>query len=149
MSGKKFRVCTPSAAVALAAATAKTAIQIVAAANNPVTIPWIEIAFDGVVPTDQPVACLIERQTNGPGTPGTAPTIVEVPNGDPGTLQTTAVTGGGTEPTGSDDYHRTFLHPQGRHVILGPFYVVGGDRLGVVLTAPAAVNCHITIPGEE
>lgn len=150
MAGKKFRVTTPATGVALVAATAKTALQLVAAANTPVVVPWIEVSFNGNAPTNVPVELLIERQTSVIGGSPTALTPSEVPNGAPGTLQTTAAAStGGAEPTGSDDYHKSFLHPQGRHVILGPFEVVGGDRLGVVLTAPDAVNVHITLPGEE
>lgn len=149
MSGKKFRTCTPAGGVALAAATAKTVHQIVAASNNPDTIDFIDISFDGNVSTDTPVEVTVERQTSAPGTPGTAPHISEVPNGDPGTLQTTVVTGGGTEPTGSDDYGRWFLHPQGRHVLTGPFPIVGGDRLGVVCNSPEIQNAHVAARGEE
>lgn len=149
MSGKKFRTVTPAGGVALVAATVKTVHQIVAAANNPETIDFIDISFDGNVSTDTPVEVLVERQTSAPGTPGTAPSVSEVPNGDPGTLQATAVTGGGTEPTGSDDQGRWFLHPQGRHVLAGPFPIVGGDRLGIVCTAPEAQNVHVTCRGEE
>lgn len=149
MSGKEFRTSTPAAGVALVAATPKTVHQIVAGANNPLVIAHLEVSFDSNLSTDTPVETLIERQTTAPGTPGTAPSVSEVPNGDPGTLQATAVTGGGTEPTGSDNYWYGFLHPQGRHVIPGPFKIVGGDRLGIVCTAPEAQQCHISVRGDE
>lgn len=149
MSGKEFRACSPDGGVALVASTPKTALQIQAGANNFTEIDHYDVSFDGVTPTDQPVQILIERQTTAPGTPGTAPSVSENPNGDVGTLQVAAVTGGGTEPTSSDDYGRWYFHPQGRHVIPGPFYIVGGDRQGVVLNAPANVNVHVTAKGKE
>lgn len=146
MAGKKFRIT--NTAIALVAAVAKTLIQVLAGANNKTVIPHIEISFDGAA-ADGPALVTVLRQTTAPGTPGTAPTVVEMPNGDVGTLQVAASTGGGTEPTASDVYWRNYLTPSGRHVIPGPFEIVGADRLGVTVTAQVGVNAGCTIPGEE
>lgn len=146
---KQFRATTPDGGVALAAATVKTVIQVVAGANSADDIPWIEIAFDGTSAAAVPGQVRILRQTTAPGTPGTAPSIVELPNADLGALQTTVVTGGGTEPTASDVYHKSFRHPQGSYLIPGPFRVNAGDRLGVECNFAAVVNVHVTIPGNE
>jgi hypothetical protein len=145
---KAFRASV--SALALAAATAKTALQLLAGTNNRTIIDFIEVSFEGVSPTDEPVLVRILRQTNAIGGSPASITPSEVPNGDAGTLQVTAAaSAGGTEPTGSDVYHQAYCHPQGRHVLLGPFVINGGERLGVECTAPDAVNCAVTVKGAE
>lgn len=146
-------------AIALVAATAKTVLQIIAASTTKVKVGgigeslkrFIEVSFDGVSATDQPVLVKILRQTTAIGGTPTTVTPVKHINGTDGTVQTTAKTYGGspTEPTGSDVYWAGYLHPQGRHVIPWTGVIEQSDRLGIVCTAPAAVNVTVTVPCEE
>lgn len=146
---KEFRVATPTGGVALSAATVKTALQIVAGTNNQTQLDWIDVSFNGVSPTNEPVEVTVMKQTTAPGTPGTAPTIEEMPPTAIGTLQATAATGGGTEPTSSTIMWRGFVHPQAGKLLPGPFYINGGERLGVVVLAVDAVDAQVSAKGRE
>lgn len=140
-----------AAAVPLAAATAKTALQVTAPTHQRVEVPFLEVSFDGISPTDRPVDVKVMRQTTAV-TSGTSITIIELPNGDPGTVQTTAIAGDSdsVEPTLSDVYWQGYLHPQGRHIIARPngkpFAIIPAERLGVVCNAPDAVNVTVCVP---
>lgn len=149
---KDFNLST--APVALVAATPKTALQILAGANEPVEIPFFDVSFDGISPTDRPVLVQVLRQTTAIGGSPTAVTPVEVPNADPGALAVTAASSaGGTEPTSSDVYWSGYLHPQTRQIIARPsgkpFRIVAGERLGLAFTAPNNVNVIVSNFGTE
>lgn len=137
--------------LALAAATPKTALQIIAPSTNKVRVkPNMEISFDGTSGTDQPVLVQIMRQTTAIGSSPTTVTPVKKRNGDAGTTQTTAKkSAGGAEPTSSDIYWTGRLHPQGRHIIPQEFIIEQGDRLGVVCTAATTPNVSVKAECEE
>lgn len=138
------RANTPQ--VALSAATAKTALQLIAAANHRVNVQRISVSFEGVSTTDAPVQVDIYRQS----TAGTvsALTLVKENSGDDETLQTTASHTATVEPTNGDLVERRLVHPQSR-ADFGPFIIPGGGRLGVVLTAPNAVDAVVAAKFEE
>lgn len=130
----------------------KTLLQIVAAANHRVLVDEVHIAFEGTTSTDAPIQVRILKQT----TAGTASalTLVKKNAGDDETLQTTAQHTATAEPTAGDVYFSTFVHPQGgRFSLVLPrekaFVIVGGQRLGVEVTAGASVDAIVTVEGEE
>ena len=137
--------------VALAAATLKTVLQIVAAANHRVLLWAYYVSFEGVVTTDAPVFCELLRQS----TAGTmsALTPVKVNDGDNETLLTTALHTATAEPTAGDVLKKWFVHPQGRDVYIypltRPIVVLGGARLGIRFTAANAVDCIAGFEYEE
>jgi hypothetical protein len=92
------------------------------------------------------------RQTTAiGGTPGTV-TVVKENDADDETLQTTAQKYGGTptEPTYGDVIDKQLVPVyQGGRIFLGPFWIKGGGRLGVVVTSPVGVDCCVTPIGEE
>lgn len=140
MAGIKGRATTEGE-IALAAATAKTILQIVAASNHRVLIRGYAFSFDGTSSTAEPVQVSINKQT----TAGTMSSATPVKNGDYGeTLQTTAQKTATAEPTTTDVYARYDIHPQsGLEVALGvgdELIVPGGGRIAITCTAPAAVN---------
>ena len=151
MAGHNFVAAT--AEVALAAATAKTVLQIVPAANVGVRVNTLTVSFDGTSATNEPVVVVLMRQT----TAGTASalTLVERQTTDPETLQTTAQHTATVEPSSADVIGRWNVHPQDRMQVtfsraLGNELICrGGERLGVVCTAPAIVNVIAVIEGEE
>lgn len=131
-----------TAEVALAAATAKTVLQLVAAANHRVQVLEWSVAFDGTSTTAEPVLVELLRQT----TAGTMSALTPVKMDDSlsETLQTTAQHTATAEPTAGDVLRRIEVHPQqgfvqefglGNEIIVG-----GGDRVGIRCTAPAVVN---------
>ena len=138
-------------AQALSAATARTVIQIVAAANHRVRIKGWGVFFDGVSVTAEPVVVELVRQS----TAGTsdAGTVVKKDDSLAETLLTAARQNLSVEPTTGDILKRREVHPQqgwyeyfqlGDEVICG-----GGDRIGIRCTAPAVVNATGEIDFEE
>ena len=137
--------------IALTAATAKTVLQIVAAANHRVRGKGWGVFFDGTSTTAEPVQVRLLRQT----TAGTmsALTLTKRDDSIADTLLTTAQHTATAEPTAGDVLEVVEVHPQqsyekwwpmGSEIIIG-----GGDRLGVECTAPAGVNVRAVFYGEE
>lgn len=139
---------TTSAEIALSAATAKTVLQLVAPANTILVVKEITVGFDGISNTAAPVQVILERQT----TAGTMTSRTPLKTKDTSTaLAATGQENASAEPTGGDRLLAMEIHPQAGAVIVpdGEIEVAGGARVGLVLTAPAGVNCHATIRGEE
>ena len=140
-----------TAEVALTAATAKTTIQAVAATNHRVKILAWGVYFDGTSSSAEPVQVVMMRQT----TAGTASALTPVKNDDSiaDTLLTTFQHTATVEPTSGDVLKRLEVHPQTGYEEQCPFgqeYIMGGgDRLGIVCTAPAGVNVVSWVKFEE
>lgn len=144
MAGLIGRVSTPQ--IALVAATAKTVLQIIAAANHRVKVQRVSVSFEGTSPTDAPVQVDIYRQTTGGTMTSTSP--VKDNDADDETLQTTAARNASAEPTATDLLESKLCHPQSR-IDFGPFTIPGGGRLGVKITAPNVVDCIASAVFEE
>ena len=136
---------------ALVAATAQTLVQLIAAANHGITILGWGVFFDGISPTAEPVQIELARQT----TAGTASSLTLVKyndsNGD--SLDTTAQQDVTAEPTKGDVLDVAECHPQASIQKYYPYgkepKVGAGDRIGLICTAPAAVNARVWILFEE
>ena len=149
MAGVRFKGATGEIATGT---SAKTIAQIVAASNHGVLIDTIEVGFKGVSNTASPILVRLVRQTTA-GTMSSL-TLVKDPDDADETLQTTAQHTATAEPTSGDVIWSGLVHPQlgwqwpyagrGREIKIG-----GGDRLGVVVTAAADVNCTVSFAGEE
>lgn len=137
--------------VALAAATAKTVLKIVAPANHRVAILGWGVSFDGISPTAEPVVVRLLRQT----TAGTFTSLTPVKaDGSLGeTVQTTAGHTATVEPTAGNILKRVNVHPQSGYEEVVPlgqeFVLAGGEQVGIECTAPAAVNVIPYIKFEE
>ena len=146
-----FQGAATTAEIALTAATAKTVLQLVAAANHRVKLLSWGIYFDGVTAAAEPVQIRLLRQT----TAGTMSALTPVKRDDSigETLQTTAQHTATAEPTAGDVLEVKEIHPQMGYEKLYPFggelIVGGGDRLGIEVTAPAGVNCRAEMAFEE
>lgn len=132
--------------VALSAATAKTVIQIVAPTNQRLHVKRWGIYFDGVSSTAEPVQVRLLRQT----TAGTMSSLTPVMlSAGSETIQTTALHTATVEPTAGNVLDIAEVHPQSGYEVVIPFdqviEVAGGTRLGIEVTAPAAVNCRAKI----
>lgn len=131
-----------TAEVALSAATAKTVLQITAPANHRVKVLGWAVAFDGVSTTEAPVVVTINRQS----TAGTMTSLTPRPLDDSlsETIQATAQHTATVEPTTGNQVDGMNVHPQGGYQVMFPLgqeiIVGGGNRLGLICTAPAAVN---------
>lgn len=139
-----------TAEVALAAATAKTVIQIIAPANHRVKVKSWGVFFDGVSTTAAPVEVRLLRQTSA-GTMSALTPVKTRPAAE--SLLVTAQHTATVEPSASDVVDVIEVHPQsgfeiqytpGDEVIVG-----GGERLGIECTAPAIVNVRAKIRFEE
>lgn len=135
----------------LAAATAETVIQLIAPSNHRIKLLAWGIYFDGTSVTAEPVQVTIARQS----TAGTASSLTPVKRDDSlaETLQTTAQQDFTVEPTTGDVLEAREVHPQagfevwyplGQEIVIG-----GGDRVGLIATAPATVNCRAWMLFEE
>lgn len=129
----------------------KTLLQIVAATNQRVLVREISVSFDGTSNTAAPILVQVLRQT----TAGTmsALTLQKMNPDDGETLQTTGQHTATAEPTGTDEVLGESVHPQGGYTWQAPFggeiHVPGGGRLGLAVTAGAAVNAKARMIFEE
>lgn len=140
-----------TAEVALSAATAKTVLQLVAAANHRVKILRWGVFFDSVTPTAEPVQVELARQTTAGTMSANTPTKLDDSLAE--SLQTTAQDNATAEPTKGDVLDVVEVHPQQGYEIIYPLgqepIIGGGDRAGLICTAPATVNVRAKIIFEE
>ena len=150
MSG--IRATATSRSLALSAATARTVLQVVAASNHRVKVPEWGVSFDGASNTAVPVLVELVRQSSA-GSGSSAVTLSKADESTDETLQTTAIDGCTSEPTGSEVIHAELVHPQAGYTwqsqFGGELLIKGGTRLGLRCTAPAGVNCKARITLEE
>jgi hypothetical protein len=136
--------------IAISAATAKTVIQITAPSNQRVVVKEWGVFFDGIDPLAQPVQVELAKQSTA-GTMSSL-TLAKITPGSE-TVQTTASHTATAEPTESAVLDTVEVHPQSGYEKIFPLgeeiIVAGGERLGIVCTAPAAVNVRAKIKFEE
>lgn len=149
MAGRHFTASR--SAVSLSAATGKTVVQVVAAANHAVKVWGLGVSFNGVSNTDEPALVQLVRQTDAGTATALTPVLKDDSIGD--TLDSTAQHTATAEPTGSTVIWEAYCHPQ---TGLREFFnektcpVIGaGDRLGVKVTSPAAVDVTVHVDCEE
>lgn len=155
MAKAGYKVGT-SSAVALSAATAKTALMVLSPAQFGVDLKKFSISFDGVTSSAVPVLCEIVTSTNATNsTPGTANTSetanIQQIYGRSITTGFTAFSASTSEPTVLTRIWSFNLTPVGGSLFydypLGdtPDIAVSAG-IGIRLTAPATVNaiCSMT-----
>jgi hypothetical protein len=158
MSSVGYKVDT-SAAVALTAATAKTALMVITPSQFGACLTRLSIGFDGVTASAIPVFWEIVRSTNASNsTPGTNNTnenanIIQT-RGRAITTGFTAFSASTSEPTVLTRLHGNLLTPAGGllvyDMVLGKeFECDVSAGLGVRLTAPAAVNARVGLEFER
>jgi hypothetical protein len=144
MSGVVFRGVTAQISTGT---SLKTILQLVAAAQHRVRNVYFSISFEGVTPTDAPIQVRILKQTTA-GTMSSLTLVKDCPADDE-TLQTTAQHTATVEPTAGDVRYSQFVHPQGSARRIGPFTMQGGEKLGIDVLAANAVDCIVSVEGEE
>lgn len=136
--------------VALAAATAKTIIQLVAPANHRVKVLGWGVSFDGTSATAEPVQVRLLRQTTAGTMSALTPVLTRTAAE---TIQSTAQHTATAEPTAGDVLDAIEVHPQGayeKQCIPGQEFVIGtSGRIGIECTAPAIVNVRAKLFFEE
>lgn len=137
--------------VALAAATEKAVVQIIAPTNQRLKVKGWGVFFDGISGTEAPVVVKLVR-TSTAGT-FTSLTPVKLDPGVGETIQSTAGHTATAEPTSGDVLAMVEVHPQGGYEVIYPerdeIVVAGAGRLAVKCTAPAVVNVAGYITYEE
>lgn len=140
-----------TAAVALAAATAKTVLQLNAPANQRLKLQRVGVFFDGSSTTAVPVLVRLVIATTA-GT-NTALTLNKLVSTDDETIQSTAGENASAEPTKTTLLDQWLVHPQMGIDITYAFgqerVVAGGGRVALECTAPASVNVRGKIDFEE
>lgn len=130
---------------------AKTLLQLVAAANHRVLVIEWSVSFNGIDNTAEPIKVSLARQTTA-GT-SSALTPEKMNEGDDETLQTTARHTATVEPTTGNSIAREKVHPQGGFTWQAPpggkIVIKGGNRLGWIITAPAAIAVELRAVFEE
>lgn len=147
-------VVTTEGEIALAAAgTAKTILQVVAAAQQRGDLRAVAIGFDGVSPTAEPFTVEILRQTTA-GTMSAATPVKDSAGAE--TIQFTAQKNATAEPTAGDVLARYEHHPQAgsfeRVFDKREVEIPGGTRLGLRVTCPTGGtpgNCAGHMKWEE
>lgn len=148
MAGVRFRATKSGITTGT---SAKTLVQLIAAANHAVLLDDIEVAFNGVSATAEPIRIRVLRQTTA-GT-ATSLTLVKDPDDAAETLQTTASHTATAEPTAGDVLLETYCHPQTGWSWSVPreraIKIGGGDRVGIEVLAAASVSATVRAGGEE
>lgn len=141
---------TAPSAIALAAGVAKTVMQLTAPANVIDVVHGIDVTFDGTSSSAVPTIIKIVRQTTAGTMTAQAPKKTKDTStalGSTGAINATA------EPTEGDVLLTFHVHPQAGVLMPLPLEneieVPGGQRLGIVVIAPAAVNCLPSMKIEE
>lgn len=127
--------------------SAKTLVQLIAAANHAIEVSEVIIGFHGTTNAHEPILVELVRQTDA----GTMSSLTLVKGDDSvgDSLDTTAQHTATSEPTTTDVLRTWTVHPQ--TVMAYPFPedtrpVVGaGDRVGLRVTAANAVNADVTL----
>lgn len=136
--------------IALAAATAKTVLQVVAASNHRVKVLRWGVYFDSTSGSAEPVQVRLLRQTTAGTMSSLTPTKLSTYSE---TVQTTAQHTATAEPTPSDVLDIAEVHPQQGYEVIFPqgqeIEIGGGGRVGIECTAPAGVNVRAKIIFEE
>lgn len=144
MAGVLFTCDTGS--VALAASSAKTILQVIAATNTRVKISRLDIASDGITPTDPGILLdLLIQSTAGTMS---ALTPIKWRSSDGETLQTTAQKTSTGEPTPGNILQSFFYNEQTWMPLIfdPPLEVIGGTRLGVRATpGTLTATTHIAV----
>ena len=136
--------------IALAAATAKTVIQIVAPAHQLLKVKGWGVFFDGISSVAEPVQVRLLRQTSA----GTMSALTPVQRSAMTcTLQSTAQHTASAEPTAGDVLAVREVHPQSCYQEIFPagdeIMIGEAGRLGIECTAPSIVNVRAEIVYEE
>lgn len=148
--------------VALAAATAKTALYILAGSNNAFSPVELVLSFDGATSTATPVLVEIMYGTaatnSTPGTGSTSQTPKQV-RGVSSASAHSAAYNCTSEPTVYEPVRKfyvtpfggnyTIQYPLGREFTSQVSASTQGKMIAVRLTAPAIVNAHVGIEYEE
>lgn len=146
---------TTVGSLALTAATAKTILNVINAATGLVRLVEFSVSFDGVTATAVPAVVELCQSTQaGAGTPGTAPTVVQM-RGPTRTQQFTVAQGYTAEPTALTAFARYFVpvfngllvvqFPLGRE----PEMITASRGICLRVTAPAVVNVSGMVVVEE
>lgn len=139
--------------IALTAATAKTILNVINAANGLIRITEMAVSFDGVSSTAEPVTVELCSSTQATAGTSTSHTIVQT-RGPTRTVQATAARNYTAEPTTLTVIKRWLVHPQTGLFVqfpLGrePEQVTTADGLCIRCTAPATVNVQAYMEFEE
>lgn len=131
--------------------SAKTVLQVVAAANHRVLIKEWGLFCKGIAPTDAPLKVRLLRQT----TAGTMTALTPLSRGGSytETIQTTAQHTATVEPTAGDVLAQREIHPQTGYQTILPFgeeiVIAGGGRVGIEVTAGVSISVIPEIVFEE
>ena len=130
-------------------------LQLLAAANHRVLVKEFSISFQGISNTAAPILVEVERHLDA-GDDGDALTLAKLNSADDETLQASAQENlDGTSPPSISGValFSELVHPQGGFNWQAPFggeiVVPGGGRLGILVTAGAAVDCVARMVAEE
>lgn len=148
-----------SSAVALSAATAKTALMVITPSQFGGDLKKFKVSFDGVTPTAVPVLVELVSSTNAsnstPGTNNTSETSnIQQIYGRSITTGFTAFSASTTEPTVLTVFNAFTITPCGGSLFydypLGdtPDFPVSSG-FGIRLTAPATVNARVSMTFER
>lgn len=164
--GNAYTVCSggtsTAGAIALSAATAKTVVGIAAGTVNQPSVVEVAISFDGVTASAVPVLCEWvsgTNATNPPGTNSTSQTPKQLRGWPSQASQATAAYNWTAEPTVLEVFKKRLLTPNGGLIVIQnplgrePTSIVTASTqfkfVGLRLTAPATVNCHVDLEYEE
>ena len=139
--------------ISLSAATAKSVLSVICAANAPIKLVEIGASFDGVSSTAEPVTVELCSSTEAGAGTATGHTIAQT-GGVPRAVQASGKRNFTAEPTVLTVLKRWLVHPQTGMVLqfpLGrePMQTTTADALVLRCTAPAAVSFQGYLEFEE
>ena len=143
-----------SGSVALSAATARTVVNVINAANKLIRLTDFQVSFDGVTATAVPVLVELCNSTQATAGTSSAGTIRQL-RGPTRTVGATAAVAYTAEPTVLTTLKSWWVRADGGLLIIQfplgrePEQVTTADGLCIRCTAPATVNVRAGIEFEE
>lgn len=125
----------------------KTILQITAPSGRPIAVQRITLGLRGNSPTADKVLVQVIRSATG-GT-ATNRNPAKIDNTDATTIVSSGKENFTAEPTGGTVIYENAIHPQGSLELTEEIKIAGGETLGIVTNAPAAVNARARIKFEE
>lgn len=138
--------------ISLTSSQTKTVLALLAASNHRVTVKSFRFTFTGTLTGNtDPFEVAIRRLSSAGTMSSLSP--VKANDNDSETFEFSGFENATAEPAYSDYLYRGYVHPQAKFTLRLPehlwFPVLGGERIGMIVTPTASASCLFRMEGME